>query len=713
MVRKIKSSKNVVFTALALILLGNVAVNATGENENLGYKRVPGEISVCENAKRIKLPSDKIKNEIQKKHIAYEITEIPNCTKQAIKITASDGYNESEVFNEEDIRTFLLSQKPIFHRKYKVFVLDKEDAITYADALIIDSKIKIKENFLAENNGWCELSDTPGLVLKKDYKIYTKNKLKYKFYETTFYEKEIEKSPSPPEVPNSPDIIYTFGGEPMQRPENFDEFLKKGDISEYYNYEIITVPNWSEKVLKITPKYSDSLNYSVDWDSVKKYLMDNQFIFEQTHKMSQKDYPNPLKKVDAILVHGRAEPLHKENGFLYSYFVQPKGHFMRMFIKPGKKESLPYDLLKSFEEEENKKTLAPSTSESAYVTTMIKETINEICLSILKFSHNGRYLLSITPESFDSYGCDISTEELKKFVVRNKDVFGSKTVPENFVLMDYFDMIIFDKKLIEHRKLEVNYKNYFLIRKPYNLYIVIRQDSVGSIPPNSFFEELELAYDKDMDYIISNGQTEEWDDNSYAVSSDTPVYKDDPEEDDDEEDYYYPEGEGEDTDNLLKKLLAKVPKHIKRYFAISVIPNRNEKILDETILSAVIFPSNEIYMPTRNRIKQENDEKICETEDHDIIMDITSLRDYIYAGAMAVMPFGREYCSIDDFDYLDILVIDNRIRTNYSLPLEQSCWVKFHKGLNCTIYVKRELLVKITRKDWQYILTYIRGPSTL
>ena len=94
-------------------------------------------------------------------------------------------------------------------------------------------------------------------------------------------------------------------------------------------------------------------------------------------------------------------------------------------------------------------------------------------------------------------------------------------------------------------------------------------------------------------------------------------------------------------------------------------------------------------------------------------LDINLFRDYVYTKAINYLPSNRKFLSIDDFEYLDILLIDNDIRTNFNLPLKESMWAKFQKGLNCTIYVKRDLLRKITRDSWQYILSYIRHLGTL
>ena len=69
-----------------------------------------------------------------------------------MKITPTGDYDSSEKLSETDIKEFLLSKKEIFHRKYKTFVLSESEALTYADALIIDSKIALEDGFLSKRS---------------------------------------------------------------------------------------------------------------------------------------------------------------------------------------------------------------------------------------------------------------------------------------------------------------------------------------------------------------------------------------------------------------------------------------------------------------------------------------------------------------------------------------------------------------------------------
>ena len=58
MSKKIKSAKSITSAALSLILIGNSALFAIGENESSVSKRMFGECSVYEKAKRLKLHGD-------------------------------------------------------------------------------------------------------------------------------------------------------------------------------------------------------------------------------------------------------------------------------------------------------------------------------------------------------------------------------------------------------------------------------------------------------------------------------------------------------------------------------------------------------------------------------------------------------------------------------------------------------------------------------
>ena len=230
MSKKIKSAKSITSAALSLILIGNSALFAIGGNESSVSKRMFGECSAYEKAKRLKLNGDDLcdKN-TQNKNIRFKIIEVPDCTKQAVKITATRDYNSSEKLSEEDVKEFLLSKKEIFHRKYKTFVLSESEALTYADALIIDSKIALEDGFLSKKSNWSKLEDIPGRVVIDGYNIYAKNKFRDKFYETDFYQKEVEKSPSPGSIIADPNVVFTYGGESMPRTHHLDEFLEKNN----------------------------------------------------------------------------------------------------------------------------------------------------------------------------------------------------------------------------------------------------------------------------------------------------------------------------------------------------------------------------------------------------------------------------------------------------------------------------------------------------
>lgn len=667
MSKKIKSAKSITSAALSLILIGNSALFAIGGNESSVSKRMFGECSAYEKAKRLKLNGDDLcdKN-TQNKNIRFKIIEVPDCTKQAVKITATRDYNSSEKLSEEDVKEFLLSKKEIFHRKYKTFVLSESEALTYADALIIDSKIALEDGFLSKKSNWSKLEDIPGRVVIDGYNIYAKNKFRDKFYETDFYQKEVEKSPSPGSIIADPNVVFTYGGEPMPRTHHLDEFLEKNNTSEYYNYEIVSVPNWTTRVLKITPKYSDSLEHPVDWESVKKYLTDNQQAFEYTQKLSCQPLSNPLEKLDAIIVHGLADDLRADTQFMRRVVTYSKGKFLRLFMRPKKEEFMPSNILRAFEEEENKRTLSPLNSDAKYMINIKKEIINGICFTISKSLKNNHYFLSITPESFDSYKSRACLEDVKKFVTKNKNIFGFKKTSEEFIITDYFDMVIFDEKILDYQELKTVSRNYIVARKPSNLCMLIRHDFTGYVPTDLFFEKFALAYNRDMDYIITNGQLDSWENTRYAMYPKSHKYS------------YLPRTCDVDTMEYLND-----------NFDFYLIVTIDEKISNETIVVAEITPQT----------KRPGDRKA---------LDISLLRDYIYTKTLRRLPNHRKFLSIDDFEYLDILLIDNDIRTNFNLPLKESMWAKFQKGLNCTIYVKRDLLKKITRDSWQYTLSYLR-----
>ncbi len=679
MSKKIKLARNITSAALLLALFGSSALFAIGDNESSVSKRMFGECSAYEKAKRLKLYGKDICNKecgycdkkTQNKNIRFKIIEIPGCTRQAIKITPAANYNPSEKLSEKDVKEFLLSKKEIFHRKYKTFVLNEGEAITYADALIIDSKIALEDGFLSKKSNWSKLENIPGRVIIDGYNIYAKNKFRDKFYETDYYEKEVEKSPPPGETPADPNVVFTYGGESMERTHHLDEFIEKNNTSEYYNYEIVSVPNWTMRMLKITPKYSDSLEHPVDWESVKKYLTDNQTAFEYTQKLSRQQLSNPLEKLDAIIVHGLADGLESDTQFIRRSVVYRKGNFFRLFLKPAKEEFMPDNLFKDFEAEERKRTLAPSNSDTKLMTIVKKEIIKGICFTISKSLTGNHYFFSITPESFDSYKSRATLEDIKKFIIRNKELFGFEKAPKEFIFTDYFDMMIFDEKILDYKELKTVSKNYIVARKPSNLCMLVRRDFIGYVPTDLFFEKFALAYNKDMDYIITNGQTVSWEDTKYAMYPKPHKYS------------YLPRTC--DLDTL---------EYLSDNFYLYLTINRNEKILDEAIVVAEITPQTE-------RVEKKK------------ALDINLFRDYVYTKAINYLPSNRKFLSIDDFEYLDILLIDNDIRTNFNLPLKESMWAKFQKGLNCTIYVKRDLLRKITRDSWQYILSYIRHLGTL
>lgn len=674
MSKKTKLAKNITLAAVSLISITSSTAFAIGGNEISAAKRMFGECSAYEKIKRAKLHSCDITNKecdycdrkTENKNIRFKIIEVDGCTRQAVKITPTGDYDSSEKLSETDIKEFLLSKKEIFHRKYKTFVLNENEALTYADALIIDSRIALEDGFLSKNTNWSKLGDIPGRVMIDGYNIYTKNKFKDKFYETDFYEKEVEKSPSPAPTPVDPNVVLTYGGESMPRTHHLDEFIEKNNTSEYYNYEIVSVPNWTMRMLKITPKYSDSFEHPVDWESVKKYLTDNQTAFEYTQKLSHQPLSNPLEKLDAIIVHGLADDLEKDTQFIRRSVVYRKGKFFRLFLKPAKEEFMPVNLFKDFEAEEKKKSLAPSNSDTKLMTIIKKEILNGICFTISKSLASNHYFFSITPENFDSYKSRTCLEDIKKFLMKNKSLFGFQKTPEEFILTDYFDMVIFDEKILDYQELKTVSKNYIVARKPSNLCMLVRRDFMGYVPTDLFFEKFALAYNRDMDYIITNGQLDSWENTRYAMYPKSHKYS------------YLPRTCDVDTMEYLND-----------HFDFYLIVTRDEKISNEAIVVAEITPQT----------KRPGDKKA---------LDINLFRDYIYTKVLHRLPNHRKFLSIDDFEYLDILLIDNDIRTNFSLPLKESMWTKFQKGLNCTIYVKRGLLRKITRDSWQYTLSYLR-----
>ena len=565
------SKKIKILIASALVLTGNTTVFAMEQNHLTISKKMFDEYSVYESSKRIKLNPEITLD----KKFNYEIIEIPNCTKQALKITPGSDYTDNQTITEEEIRQFLLSKETIFNRQYKCYILGKNNAIAYADAIIIDSKIKTEDNFLSKNENWCKPGDNGNLILKKDYNIYTKIRLKDKFYDTEFY--TVRLAPPPSEKADTstsdPFSVLTYGGEYLEKPKNFDTFLENGDTSEYYKYEMTSAQGYAQKVLKITPKYSDSLDHEINWESVKKYLLHNKSIFEYLNYLSKTDYSNPLEKLDAILIYGSGEPTQEHNQSLYeNCIVYRKGDLFKLFIKKPEKNPHSENLLKAFAKKESEKTLATSSPSPSCASEIRKEIINDIRLSAFKILPNNLYALSITPKSFDSYRAKISEKDIQNFTEKNKDILKTSKVSGTFSLTDYFDIIIFDKGLINYAKIKPLAKNFAHMDKPYNLGIIVKRDAIRQIPPNSFFKNFKLSYDKDLEHIISDGKSEPWNNVAYAES---------PELSEHESHIKFING---------KFHVDPIPQDVKRYFKVKCRRSLNPEILNDYILSAEIYP---------------------------------------------------------------------------------------------------------------------------